>query len=177
MNAKLIMVAGAVLALVAGAPAVAVAPQPAKPVPAALYSGRWYEIARTPNKFQTDCQGTTSDFSGWNGGDFSIVQTCRKGSVSGPKETFGAHGRILPASDNAKMELAYFGGLISREYWIVDRADDNAWAIMAMPTGRYVWLLSRQPVLDPGVRSSALGRMQALGFDMAHLEFPQQPPR
>src|ERR1700726_3929194 len=69
---------------------------PAKPVPVDLYSGRWYEIARTPNTMQKDCQGSTSDFSGWvTGGAFSVTQTCHKGSPGGPKETFSARGHIL----------------------------------------------------------------------------------
>jgi apolipoprotein D and lipocalin family protein len=166
-------IAGAVLA---AGPAFAICPQPAKPVPANLYSGRWYEIARTSNKIQSDCQGSTNDFSGWASGVFSVVQTCHRGTASGPTHTFSARGHILPASANAKMRLGYFGGLISQEYWIVDRSDDNAWAIKATPNGRYVWLISRQPVLDAEARARALGRLQALGFDLTRLAFPQQLP-
>ena len=147
---------------------------PAKPIPTNLYNGRWYEIARTPNMMQKDCQGSTSDFSGWVAGAFSVVQTCHKGSPGGPRETHSAQGRILPASANAKMKLGFLGGLITQEYWILDRSDDNAWAIMATPTGRYVWLLSRQPTLPGAVRAQALGRLQSLGFDLSRLAFPQQ---
>ncbi|MFI4933854.1 MAG: lipocalin family protein [Caulobacterales bacterium] len=172
---KLLIAAGAWLALVA--PAMAASPQPAKPVAANLYSGRWYEIARTPNRIQSDCQGSTSDFSGWASGAFSVVQTCHKGSVDGPKQTYSARGHVLPASENAKMKLGFMGGLISQEYWIVDHSDDNLWAIMARYDGRYVWLLSRRPVLDQGAKAHAMARMQALGFDMTRLAFPQQTPR
>ena len=47
---------------------------------------------------------------------------------------------------------------------------------MATPSGHYVWLMSRQPILDPGVKAAALGRLPALGFDCSRLAFPQQPP-
>ena len=74
---KLLSAACALVALLGLAgPALAAAPQPAKPVAANLYSGRWYEIARTTNKMQADCQASTTDFSGWRGGAFSAVQTC-----------------------------------------------------------------------------------------------------
>jgi apolipoprotein D and lipocalin family protein len=150
---------------------------PAKPVPVNLYSGRWYEIARTPNTMQKDCQGSTSDFSGWSSGVFSVTQTCHKGSPGGPKETFSARGHILPASNNAKMKLGFMGGLFSQEYWILDHADDNAWAIMATPTGRYVWLLSRQPTLPAPIRDLALARLRSLGFNLSSLAFPTQLPQ
>ena len=162
-----------------GAPALASAapPQPAKPVPPTLYTGRWYEIARTQNRMQTNCQASTSDFSGWSSAGFSVTQTCHKGAPDGPKQVMTVSGHILPQSDNAKMKLGLLGGLISQEYWIVDHADDNAWAIMDRSDGRYVWLLSRQPVLSAADRAVALARLQALGFDMSRLSFPQQPPR
>jgi apolipoprotein D and lipocalin family protein len=173
---------GALAALAIGAapahatpePAKAHPPQPARSVPPSLYAGRWYEIARTPNQMQSDCQGSTSDFSGWSAGDFHLVQTCHAGSPLGPGQTFDAHGRVLPASANAKMRLGFLGGLISQEYWILDHADDEAWAIMDRADGRYVWLLSRRPTLSPADRATALARLQALGFDLSHLAYPQQ---
>ena len=156
------------------APAGAATPQPAKPVATNLYSGRWYEIARTNNKMQADCLASTTDFSGWRGGAFSAVQTCHQGAVTGPAKTMSVQGHVLPSSGNAKMQLGILGGLISREYWILDHADDNNWLIMATSDGRYVWLMSRQPVISAAVRAAAVGRMQQLGLNLTKLAFPQQ---
>ena len=155
-------------------PALATAPQPAKPVPVNLYSGRWYEIARTTNRMEADCLASTTDFSGWRGGAFSAVQTCYKGAPSGPKTTISVQGHVLPASGNAKMQLGMLGGLISREYWILDHASDNGWLIMTTADGRYVWLMSRQPVIPEAVKAAAIGRMQQLGLNLTRLAFPKQ---
>jgi apolipoprotein D and lipocalin family protein len=156
----------------AGAP-----PQPARPAPANLYSGRWYEIARTNNKMQADCLASTTDFSGWRSGAFSAVQTCHKGAVGGPTTSITVQGHVLPASQNAKIQLAMLGGLISREYWILDHADDNGWLIMTTSDGRYIWLMSRQPVIAPAVKAAAVARMQQLGLNLTRLIFPQQLAR
>lgn len=150
------------------------APQPAKPVTPQVYSGRWYEIARIPNQMQRDCEGATSEFRNFADGQFRVVQTCHKGSPTGPAQTFNANGRILPASNNAKLRMSFFGGVVSQEYWILDRADDNAWAIMATPGGNYVWLLSRRPVMDAATRARIIARISALGFNTARLQYPQQ---
>ncbi len=158
-------------------PGLAAAPQPARSVAPTVFTGRWYEIARTPNMAQKDCQGASSDFSGWASGAFSVVQICHRGTPEGPVKTFNAKARILPASGNAKMRMMFFGGLISQEYWILDHADDNNWAIMATPGGNYVWVLSRQPVLDPADKAVALQRVRALGYDLSRLAFPQQLAR
>ena len=72
------------------------------------------------------------------------------------------------------MQLGMLGGLISQEYWILDHADDNRWLIMATANQRYVWLLSRAPALSAAERAQAVGRLQQLGFSLAHLAFEQQ---
>ena len=175
---KLTLTLSALAALLTSAPAFAAAPQPIKPVPPQLYSGRWYEIARTKNMMQGDCQAGTSDFSALAAnGSFSVTQTCRQGSPAGPKQVISASGHVLPQSGFAKMKLGMLGGLVTQEYWIVDHADNNAWAIMDRSDGRYVWLLSRQPVLTAADQAAALSRMRQLGFDMTRVVLSQQPPR
>jgi apolipoprotein D and lipocalin family protein len=176
MMTRAVTMAAALAALLFSAGStVAAAPQPMKPVPLALYSGRWYEIARTQNRMQPDCQGGTSEFRDWSpSGAFSVIQTCHKGSPRGPKQQITASGHILPGCANAKMKLGMLGGLISQEYWIVDHADNGAWAIMDRADGRYVWLLSRQPTLTSADKAAAMARLQQLGFDMTRLAFPKQ---
>jgi apolipoprotein D and lipocalin family protein len=144
---------------------------PVRPVSVSLYSGRWYEIARTPNTMQKDCQGATSDFEGFDGGTFTVVDTCHKGSPTGPVRIIRARAKIVPASDNTRFRMAFFGGLIHQEYWILDHADDGSWAVMGTPGGNYVWLLSRRPSLPPGVQAVALARVGALGYAPSRLVF------
>jgi apolipoprotein D and lipocalin family protein len=151
--------------------AAAVQLQPARPVPEALYSGRWYEIARTPNHLQDGCQASTTDFGRWSAGAFQAVQTCHQGARTGPVKSVTVNGRVLPASNNAKMQLAMLGGLITQQYWILDHAADGAWLIMTTPNDRSIWLLSRQPSLSAANRAAVLARMQQLGLDLTKLAF------
>ena len=147
---------------------------PVKPVAANLYTGRWYEIARTPNKMQADCQGSTMEFSSWVAGAFKVVQVCHQGAPTGPAKVVKVDGKVLPASQNAKLELVMLGGLISQQYWILDHADNNRWLIMCTANQRYVWLMSRAPVLTVAEKAEAYARLQQLGFNLARLAFPQQ---
>jgi apolipoprotein D and lipocalin family protein len=160
------------LIFVAAALSIAAAPQPAKPVARSLYSGRWYEIAHTPNAREKDCQGATSDFATSASGQLSVIDTCHRGGPKGPAKTFAAKAAIVPGAGGAKFSMSFVGGLIHQQYWILDHAD--GWAIMATPGGHYVWLLSRQPAMDAATRAGALSRIAALGYDVPHLVFPRQ---
>ena len=152
------------------------APQPVRPISSDVYSGRWYEIARTPNTMQKDCQGATTDFQGWSAGDFTVIMTCHKGAPSGPAKVVRIKARIIRPPDNTRFRMSFLGGMVHQEYWIIDHADDNSWAVMGTPGGNYVWLLSRRPAPPPAVMATALARVAALGYAPARLIFPSQAP-
>ena len=174
MRSLSIVIAASLLATQAPSLALAAAKPPSKPIAASFYSGKWFEIARTPNSGQRDCQAPTTEFTGKGGGGFSVRQICRKGSASGAANTMNTTGSIIPGAQNTRFKMSFLGGLKKQEYWVLDRADDQSWAIMATPGGNYVWLLSREAVMSPAAKVEALDRVKALGY--AKLEYPQQPP-
>ena len=170
-----IILAANLLATLAPGLSQAAARPPAKPIAASFYTGKWYEIARTPNSGQRDCEAPFTEFADKAEGEgFAVKQVCRKGSASGAAKVFNTSGKIVAGTQNTKFSMSFLGGLKKQEYWVLDRADDQSWAIMATPGGNFVWLLSRQPLMAPAAKAAALARVMALGY--AKLEFPQQPP-
>lgn len=161
-------VAGAALA---SAPT---SPEPCKTVDPAHYVGRWYEIARLPNKLQADCDAPTSDWTPAGAGSFAVVQTCHQGSPTGPAKIWRAAGRILNAGAT-KIRIGFLGGLIHQDYWIVDRGDDYSWCIMSTPNPKYVWIMSKRPSISPAERAALIQRAHALGYDTTRLVFDDQP--
>lgn len=170
----ILIAAGLLFAPMLGGTALAAAKPPAKPIPTSFYSGKWYEIARTPNAGQRDCEAPSTEFTSKGGEAFSVHQVCRRGSASGAAKVFDTSGKIIAGSHNTRFTMSFLGGLKKQEYWVLDCADDHSWAIMATPGGNFVWLLARQPVLSASVKAQALERVKALGY--AKLEYPQQPP-
>ena len=150
----------------------AAVPQPAKPVELARYLGRWYEIARYEQGFQKDCEGVTADYSLREDGKLRVVNTCRK--PDGTTKDATGRAKIVDAATNAKLKVSFFGPFYG-DYWVLDRSEDYSWAIVGEPSGRYLWLLSREAT--PAVeRVAALyARVRALGYDTAMLRRTQQP--
>lgn len=134
--------------------------------------GRWYEIARLPNKTQRGCQAGASDWTRAAGDGFSVVQSCHKGAPDGPLAEWKARAKVADPVTNAKFKMTFFGGLISQEYWVLDRREEQGWLILATHDGRYLWLMSQTPVLPAAVRVQVVNRIKALGFDPARLEWP-----
>ena len=62
----------------------AVAMQPVGQLDLDRYLGKWYEIARFPNSFETGCQGVTAEYALRGDGKVRVVNTCHTGAVDGP---------------------------------------------------------------------------------------------
>jgi apolipoprotein D and lipocalin family protein len=166
---RLAAAAASGLILLLAAPALAKAPQPAKPVAPSLYTGRWYQLAQIAKTNEHPCPGATDDFSPDGRGGLVAVATCHEASAAGRPHQYKAKVSIVPGSRAAKFRMSFFGGLISQEYWVLDHADDQSWALMATPGGNYLWLIARRPNLDPATRAAAVARIAALGYDTSKL--------
>lgn len=168
---------GPILACAIALPALAAPPQPRASFDRNRMQGRWYEIARTPTSINRGCQGSATDWAPKPDGSFRITAVCRKGSPTGPARTVTGEVQVLNPGQNTKVRMKLLAGLVSRDYWIFDHADDYGWLIMGTPKGDFVSIEATRPVLAPAARAEALARAKALGFDTSRLAFPLQPAR
>lgn len=150
-------------------PALALAPEPARKLDVSSMAGRWYEVARIPNKLQSGCgEGMVQ----WTraGDGYSVVQTCRKGPAL---KAWKARAKVVDPRTNAKFKMSFFGGMMSQEYWVLDTRPEQGWLILGTPGGNYLWLMAQHPALGDAVKAQALTRVRQLGYDVGRLEFPK----
>lgn len=151
------------------------APQPAKTVDAdRLYSGRWLEIGRLPMRITDGCVAGASIYTLRSPIRVDVRDTCQIGTPEGREKAIGGRGEILDPGTNAKMRVRYLGGLITWDYWVLDRAEDYSWFISADPTFDRLFIYTRA-VPSEAERSRLVERARALGYDVSRLEFPAQP--
>jgi apolipoprotein D and lipocalin family protein len=158
----------------------AVAPQPAKQIDAArFFTGRWYEIARTPMKLTDGCVAGTTDYLRGDNGQLIDRDACRMGTPEGKEKAYQGPVTILNPGDNNKVTVRYTVYLIVpvyRTYWMLDHGDDYQWFIVANPGFTNVSIFTRAAGPDPQLIATLTARVKALGYDPAKLEFPEQFP-
>ncbi|RYG11148.1 MAG: hypothetical protein EON96_15665, partial [Caulobacteraceae bacterium] len=149
------------VALSAAAPAVALAqvPEPRATINVDRFMGRWYEILRTPNTFQSNCWAASQVWSRRGPNQFSIAQNCHRGSRTGTLSTTNTSARVIDTTTNAKWEASFFGGLIKKRYWVIDIAPDYSWMIATTSDGQFPALLSRSPTMTSAQRTELTARM------------------
>lgn len=142
----------------------AAVPQPAKPVDTDRYLGRWYELYRYDAPFQKGCEAVSADYSRRADGAIRVVNSCRKGGVDGPVKVATGRAKIVDPVSGAKLKVSFFGPFYG-DYWVLDHDDDYAWSIVGEPSGRYLWVLSRQANPDEASKAMLRRRVEALGYD------------
>jgi apolipoprotein D and lipocalin family protein len=179
MNRTLLLLAAfltlsACAALQRGPVGNATVPQPARSVDIDRYLGRWYELARYEAGFQRGCEAVTADYSRRPDGQIRVLNSCRQDSVTGRERQSEGRARIVDTTTGAKLQVSFFGPFWG-DYWVLDRDEDYRWSIVGEPSGRYLWLLHREPH-PPAVERAALEqRAAALGYDLALLRRTQHP--
>ena len=148
------------------------APEPAKPVEISrLWSGRWREIARLPDRLTDGCVAGASIYTPVDPTRIDVRDTCQVGSPDGREKAIGGRGEILDPGTNAKLRVRYLSGLITWDYWILDRADDYSWFISADPTFEKLFIYTREIPTDAELQA-LVRRSAELGYDVSKLEFP-----
>jgi apolipoprotein D and lipocalin family protein len=169
MRSLATLLAAAAAVLMGTAPALAAPSPPAEKIELTKMTGRWYEVARMPNKTQKDCQGGTSDWVR-SGEGYSVVQACHKGALTAPATEWKAKAKVIDPKTNARIKMSFFGGMLSQEYWVLAHKSD--WLILGTPNGNYMWLMSQRPTLSAQAKAQAVARVKQLGYDVSRLEYP-----
>ena len=152
------------------------APQPLKPIEISrFYEGRWLEIGRLPMRLTDGCVAAATIYTEATPERVAVRDTCQAGSPQGKERAITGSGTIMDPGTNAKLRVRYLAGLITWDYWVLDRADDYSWFISADPTFDKLWIYTRNAP-SPTQLASLVDRARALGYDTSRLEFPETAP-
>jgi len=168
----------ALAALVALAPMVAEASYRDKSAPLSVvtsldinrYLGKWYEIARFPNRFERGCQGVTAEYALRDDGQVRVLNTCREGSPTGPARTAEGVARI---EGPGKLSVTFVPWLpfARGDYWVIHLEPDYSLAVVGEPSGKWGWILARKPNVSKAALDRAHAAMTRMGYDLGKLEY------
>ncbi|MBA2606909.1 MAG: lipocalin family protein [Acidobacteriota bacterium] len=138
------------------------------------YAGKWFEIARYPNKFQKDCVGNTiAEYALKDGDKVEVLNSCI--TKNGTTDKAKGEGKITDKVSNAKLEVRFAPGFLSflsaarGDYWVIDLDANYQYAAVGDPKREYLWILSRAPEMNDATYQSILRRVEVMGFNPGKL--------
>ncbi len=137
------------------------------------YAGKWYEIASYPQRFQKGCHCTTAEYTLSEKGYVIVENRCNKDSVNGKQSYIKGKAFVQKGSGNAKLKVQFFWPFKGK-YWIIDLADDYSYAVVSHPNKKYLWILSRTPIMSDTVYQQIISRLKSKGFDLSKIQITKQ---
>ncbi len=165
------------LALTSATSAAGPAPEPKTVARVDLqrYAGRWYEVARYPNRFQKHCTGdVVAKYTLRPDGKIDVDNSCRDKS-GGERRSQGLARNVSTDASNSKLKVRFAPQALSwlpfvwANYWILALADDYGHAVVGTPDRKYLWILSRTPTLPPEVLERLEKLVREQGYDPERL--------
>lgn len=139
------------------------------------YMGRWYEIARFPNRFQSKCVGDTrAEYKLEPDGRVQVTNRC----LMENGEWNEAVGRVrqVGGASSPKLEVRFAPAWLSfipavwGDYWVIDLDPEYRLVAISEPRRKYLWVLSRSPTVGQDAYAALLERLRRLGFETSRLE-------
>ena len=136
------------------------------------YAGKWYEIARYPNRFQRNCQSdTTAIYTLRDDGKVQVVNACRE--RNGKVTTARGTAKVVEKKTNAKLKVTFFWPFYG-DYWVIGLSPDYQYAIVGEPSRKYLWILSRTPSMEETTYQEVLRLVETLGYKSGKLQKTNQ---
>jgi apolipoprotein D and lipocalin family protein len=146
------------------------------------YAGQWFEQTRLPNFFQSGCLGdVVVNYRVQTDGSIEVVNRCREAN----DKTNQVQGRAVAATGDtsgARLKVSFLPSWLQwvpftqGDYWVVMLDAENRYAVVSEPSRKYLWVLSRAPVMDASTYDAVMAELKLKGYPVEGLvRTPQRP--
>lgn len=139
------------------------------------YVGHWFEIARFDHSFERGLVGCTADYSINEDGTIKVVNSGYKKTLSGPFKQSEGKARRPDASKPGMLEVSFFLNFYS-QYNVLELADDYRYAMIGSKSDKYLWILSRTPVMQQSDIDFLLRSATRRGYNIENLIWVEHGP-
>ena len=133
------------------------------------YLGKWYEIARFPNRFEKGLVGVTATYTLRKDGKIEVLNQGYKGSLDGKLKKATGKAKVPGLSDPAALKVAFFLFFYA-DYFVMELDEVNyQWALVGSSTDDYLWILSRKPLLEKDIYDKLVESAKKRGYEVGKL--------
>lgn len=125
------------------------------------YLGKWYEIARTDNRFEKNCTDVNANYSLRHDGGLNVVNKC---FVNGKEKIAKGRAYFKKSKNIASLKVTFFWPFYGN-YNVVYLDDSYQYAIVDGGSKEYLWILSRKKFVDHKTLTMLLEKINQNGFD------------
>ncbi len=130
------------------------------------YTGVWYEIARFPHSFEEGLENVTATYNLLSETKMEIINA---GFKNGKKKTAKAVAWVPDKNCTGRLYVSFFRPFKSEYKIILLDEKDYKYAVVTSGTMNYLWILSREPIIDKDLYDDIMGFASSKGFDVSKI--------
>lgn len=139
------------------------------------YAGTWYEIARFDHSFERGLICNQAHYTLRPDGKIDVLN--RGVKSANPEKLSRATAIAYPAGDTPGHLKVRFFRLFAGDYIVTDLDPDYRYAVVVSSSKRYVWILSREKMMDDALYEELVSRLRSRAFPVDQLiRVPQSCP-
>jgi len=139
------------------------------------FLGKWYEIARFDHSFERGMSGVTATYSMREDGKIKVLNQGYKGGLNGMLSQAVGKAKIpKPTEEPGKLKVSFFW-IFYGDYFVLELDEQNYhWALIGSSSKKYLWILSRTPQLEDGIKNHILEKIRERGYSEELLIWVEQ---
>jgi apolipoprotein D and lipocalin family protein len=132
------------------------------------FMGDWYVIAHVPSRLERKAYNAVESYALQPDGTVQTTYQHRVGGFEEPLRTMRPVGYVRPDTGNAVWDMQFVWPF-KAEYVIVHLQPDYAWTIIGRSKRDLAWIMARTPTMSEADYTTAMARLEALGYDLAQV--------
>lgn len=168
MDLKIIIVGSMIFASIVGCTSI---PENLKAVngfEVERYLGKWYEIARLDHSFERHLNNVSATYTRSDDGDILVLNQGYNIKTGQWKQIEG-RARFLNEESVGSLEVSFFGPFYGGYHIIALDRQAYGYSMVTGPSRSYLWILSRNTMLDGAIFADLVSKAREWGFDTAKL--------
>jgi len=137
-----------------------------------LFSGKWYEIARTYNSFQKNCVDSNVEYIFTQKDNYDVYNRCFEYELGGKKIQYSGTAKLINSNSLPSLDMTYFW-IFTKTYHILYLNDTYTTAVISDEDYESLWIMSRTREMDKKEKEFILDLL-AKKMDLKRLIFEKK---
>ena len=138
------------------------------------FMGDWYVIANIPTILEKNAVNAIESYRLNSKGEIETTFTFRKNAPDGKEKVYKPKGFVFNTASNAEWRMQFLWPF-KVPFLIIDLSEDYSYTVIGYPSRKYVWIMSREPVIPEQTYDQIITRLGKVGYDISMIKkVPQQ---
>ena len=130
------------------------------------YCGKWYEIAKLPNRFQKGLECATATYTVKGNGKIEVFNQAYISDNKAKMKNIKGTAWVPDANYPGRLKVRFFWPF-SGDYYIMALDKQYSHVLVGAPSRKYLWILSRTKHLEDSTYNRLLEVANVNGFDVS----------